>query len=200
MARPRTIDIDIATPERILAAAELAFAEQGFAGARLADIARSAGLRRPSLLYHFKSKDVLYAAVVGRSFSRLAEALVTAQATEGGFEHKLRALAECFDHFLEEQSHVAQIVVRELLDSDGPGGQLLLSQAGPLLDQTDAWLRAAGKGQLRPGLDVRVVLTHVASDALLRHASGSLRRPLWGPPLADRSWQMAQTLLLTKEH
>src|SRR6478752_10706192 len=49
---------------RILAAARGEFAQRGFPGARLQDIAERAGLTHPTLLYHFGSKERLYAAVI----------------------------------------------------------------------------------------------------------------------------------------
>ena len=50
--------------ERILDAARGEFAQRGFGGARLQDIAEHAGLTHPTLLYHFGSKERLYAAVI----------------------------------------------------------------------------------------------------------------------------------------
>ena len=49
---------------RILEAARGEFAQRGFPGARLQDIAERAGLTHPTLLYHFGSKERLYAAVI----------------------------------------------------------------------------------------------------------------------------------------
>ena len=91
MARPRTDTTRIATPERILAAAELAFAAHGSA-ASLSDIAARAGIRRPSLLYHFPSKEALYAAVVMRTFTRLGAELGAAMSQPGTFAARLEAL------------------------------------------------------------------------------------------------------------
>ena len=48
---------------RILEAARGEFALHGYS-ARLQDIASRAGLTHPTLLYHFKSKELLYAAVI----------------------------------------------------------------------------------------------------------------------------------------
>ena len=46
MARPALRTVHTATPERLLDAAEVAFAQRGFGGATLADIAQHAGITR----------------------------------------------------------------------------------------------------------------------------------------------------------
>jgi AcrR family transcriptional regulator len=54
------------TAERILDAAEALFAERGYAGTSLRDVAARVELRIPSIYNHFPSKDALYAAVLAR--------------------------------------------------------------------------------------------------------------------------------------
>lgn len=63
------------TAERILDAAESLFAEQGYAGTSLRDVAGAVGLRIPSLYNHFESKEVLYAAVLDRVMDPVLEIL-----------------------------------------------------------------------------------------------------------------------------
>lgn len=63
------------TRERILDAAEALFADHGFAGTALRDVAAAVGLRTPSLYNHFESKDELYAAVLERGIRPVIELL-----------------------------------------------------------------------------------------------------------------------------
>lgn len=53
-----------ARPSEVLAAALAAFAEKGFAGARLDDIARRAGVSKGTLYLYFPGKEELFKAVV----------------------------------------------------------------------------------------------------------------------------------------
>ncbi|PID36679.1 MAG: hypothetical protein CR993_03370 [Rhodobacterales bacterium] len=56
---------------RILAAAEVEFAERGFDGAGMKALAARAGVSQSLLHYHFGSKDKLYAAVIKSRSSRI---------------------------------------------------------------------------------------------------------------------------------
>ena len=63
------------TAERILDAAEELFAERGYAGTSLRDVATAVGIRIPSLYNHFESKEALYGAVFERDLRPVLRAL-----------------------------------------------------------------------------------------------------------------------------
>ena len=70
------------TRERILAAALDVFAERGFDGARVRDIADRAGANLGLLTYYFSDKQQLWQAAVGSAFAELADDLGAVVADE----------------------------------------------------------------------------------------------------------------------
>lgn len=194
MGRPPASAHAIATPERVLEAAELSFAAVGYEAARLADIADRAGIRRPSLLYHFGTKEALYAQTVERCFGRLREALTEAMGTRGDFVTRLERTVARYVAFLDAEPSLARIVLRELLDGQGPGRAILLRQVVPLLDVVERFVRQQGKDALAPGVPVRALVLQLGTNALMRAAAGDLREPLWGT--VDHSTRIARLLLL----
>ncbi len=61
------------TKEKILRAAETAFAERGLYGARVDEIAELAGVNKRMIYAHFGSKDDLYLAVLDAVYGRIAD-------------------------------------------------------------------------------------------------------------------------------
>lgn len=197
MGRPRLSTIDVATPERLLVAAGEVFAAAGLDKATLAEIAARAGITRPSLLYHFSTKEELYSAVVSRAFSSLAEILTSAMSTDGSFAERARAVVESFLTYVQIHPSLARIVVREIVSDAGPGRELLVSLGAPLVDEVVAFFEREGAGHLRSGVPVRGVIMQIVSDVFMRNAAGDIQTQLWGED--QDTWPLARILLLKEK-
>ena len=194
MGRPRGDADAVQTRERLLVAAEAAFAGHGFEATRLEDVALAAGIRRPSLLYHFGSKDALYAAVIERAFARLGTVLAEAMTTGGDFAERLAATSVRFHRFLDDDPSFAPLVLREILDGRGPGRDLLVAGVAPTLDAVTAWIEQEGRGVARADLSVREVILQIAMAGVVRAAADpALRVALWG---GDEASDVAVRLLV----
>lgn len=194
MARPVHDPRRAPTVDRLLDAAEAEFARDGFEAARLEDVARDAGIHRPSLLHHFSSKEALYAAVVARSFAALGEALAGTIVAPGPFDRRLERLVRAFARFVDARPSLARIVLREVLGEGGPGREILLAEVAPLLGRVERFVRREGRNHIGPHLPVRAALVDTAAALLTRAASGDLRRPLWGA--SNAAWPVARSLFL----
>ena len=101
-----------ATREAILREAELMFAATGFRAARLEDIGDAVGIRRPSLLHHFPTKQLLYNAVEQRIFDSMHMAC---EARTGGVADSISKLLAHLDAWLDffvNRPSAARIVQR----------------------------------------------------------------------------------------
>ncbi len=187
MARPKQNENDVETRERVLSAAEHEFGRVGFDRARLEDIAKAAGISRPSLLYHFESKDKLYERVVRTVFNKLGELFLESIKDSGDFKERIDRVIVRYIAFVDDHPAVAMIVLRELLDASKFSRRIIRSEVLPLLDEIAGFVERDGKNFMPPGMPVRPIITQIAMTVLLRSATGELKDALYGDANATRT-------------
>jgi TetR/AcrR family fatty acid metabolism transcriptional regulator len=103
--------------ERILDAAERVFAQHGFFAARVAEIAKEAGVADGTIYLYFKSKDDLLISLFESRMERFNAMM--AEAVDGAARptDKLLALIRTYLTLVREQPHVAEVLTIELRQS-----------------------------------------------------------------------------------
>lgn len=93
------------------------FAEFGYDGASIEEIAARAKVSKPIVYEHFGGKEGVYAVVVDREVTRLSEAIARALTEARGNRAAAESAAEAFLRFIEEEPDGFRILLR-----DGPPG------------------------------------------------------------------------------
>ncbi len=107
---------DDSTAELILAAAAQVFAEKGYDGARVEEIARAAKVNKATLYYQIGDKQALYEAIIHRIMSGMADEIEREIASVPSPSGKLR----CFIQSMACHGSIARqfspIMMREIAD------------------------------------------------------------------------------------
>ena len=136
------------TRDQILDEALLCFAHAGYEGTSLNDIAAGVGIRRPSLLHHFPSKEALYQEVfehlLGDWFDRLTTAIACSPA---GWDKVELVLRTGFRFFADNPNYV-RMVRREAIDGGEHLAIDLASVLRPMFDLAAEYFER----QMEPGV------------------------------------------------
>ena len=129
------------TKAHILEASLKRFANQGYDGVSLAEIAEDVGIKEPSILHHFSSKEALYRAVILDEFADWIFLMTDAIGNNlNGWEQTEKLLRAAFT-FFEQHPYFVRIARREALDPESLFSTELGTALKPLIDQGAAYLQ-----------------------------------------------------------
>jgi AcrR family transcriptional regulator len=141
-------------------AASALFAERGYAGTRLEDIAAAAGVTKQLLYQHFSSKKELHMALLAKHRDGLLERLAAGMSRAGPLADRIPGVADRWFAYVEENPYASAMLFRDTtgdphieaahrrIQVQSRDALLPLVQKRPTVDAELAWeaLRAVLQG------------------------------------------------------
>lgn len=174
------------TRDRVLQVAQALFAERGYRGTSLRDIARRIGIKAPSLLHHFPSKEQLYLAVLDRIFEGMEEAASTVLMGRDSFQQRtVTAIIGAID-YIALRSDSMRIIWREMTEESGAGRQLFKRRLPPLFAMGVNFLfQGQRAGEFREEVDPFHFLLSLNSITIGFFTTAAMVRRLWNQNLLE---------------
>jgi len=145
--------------EQLIEVARELFAEKGFAGTSIEEVAQRGQVSKPVVYEHFGGKEGLYAVVVDREMRRLLDRVVSALSAGHPRELLLQA-ADAFLGYIDENAGGFRVLVRDSPASGGSG--MFSSLLGDIAGQVEHVL---GREFARRGVDASLAALY--SQALV---------------------------------
>ncbi|MGI9018239.1 MAG: TetR/AcrR family transcriptional regulator [Euzebya sp.] len=134
--------------DQLVGVAKAVFAELGYDGASVEEIAARAGVSKPVVYEHFGGKEGVYAVVVDRESTRLLDKITSYIHDEAGGRQMVNASALAFLHYIEEDPEGFRVLTR-----DSPAAVTTPGIAGLLSDVADKATGVLADFFSRSGLD-----------------------------------------------
>ncbi|MBQ0753853.1 MAG: TetR/AcrR family transcriptional regulator [Gammaproteobacteria bacterium] len=182
MARPKRHPDSPDTRSQILEAARIEFAAHGIA-APLEAIAARCGIRRPSLLHHFPSKQALIAAVTDDVLQKARERIVAAMgASNSDYSSTLQNVMRVLRELEAEEQGVGGVLMHGMLNEseNGEGGAEISDKMAEFIELLYVAMTAAGATDKHPADEIRAAIAHLVIGEVARVALGSRATKLWG--------------------
>lgn len=113
MARGRSATYDQQRDEILARAAEL-FANQGYPGTSMNEVAAACGVTKPALYHYFRDKDALLAAIAQSHIDHLEEIVADVRAEKLPPQQHLRALIQRFVHDYADSQNEHRVLTQDV--------------------------------------------------------------------------------------
>jgi AcrR family transcriptional regulator len=130
---PKRARDPVATQKRLLDVAEREFATRGFAGARLREVAASAGVK-PALIHHyFADKAGLYRAVLDRGLLRTSSESLALLGSRTDLEGLVGGFVDLLVRFYTQHEHLLGILRHETVSEGSVLAEIVRERALPIV-------------------------------------------------------------------
>jgi TetR/AcrR family transcriptional regulator len=187
LRRPHTV-------QRILAAAEQAFAERGLAGARTDQIARAAKVNKALLYYYFKSKDELYGAVLDALFREQRASIEAARAPSSlprarkPHQEAVLAFIAGFMEFASRHPNYVRLMQRQVMTRGPHFDRIIETYFKPSFRRIVRTIEEGiSAGEFRPVNPEQTAISLISMTVFYFSAAPVLRVQLGGDPLSPRA-------------
>lgn len=180
MPRPKGKTDLAAIRSGILDAAQAAFAENGFHATSVNAIAKAAGMRGPSLLYHFPSKEVLFEEVMRRAYQEIDDELAQVGPLDGSAADVFKVLVERLLAFEQRHGNLLAVINAEIMNPGAMGVRALRDTMIPALARIETVLRSASGTNIHPDAPIRSFLLHGLAAHAVRSNLSELGSDFWG--------------------
>ena len=156
--------------EKILSTARKLFAERGYDGCNVSDIARQAGMSQGNIYWYFSSKKELFKAILVEGFADLGTVMAEAAERPGTSIEKLDFFLERFSILMKEQGGEEFVAI--IITLLGRGGMRRLEELGLSTHQIGAgyhqslstiFTQGQAEGTILSGIDPNVLSTFLFS-------------------------------------
>jgi TetR/AcrR family transcriptional regulator len=181
-ARPRSDARD-----RILTAATRLFAQRGYNATSVQSVATEVGIRAPSLLYHFPSKELLRDAVLEALLARwkdiVPKVLLAATSGRDRFDGVIGEVVAFFD----EEPMRARLLLRESLDRPEQVQALITEHLAPWMSLLTEFIKLGqSEGRIHADLDPEAYVSEVVLLILSHFALGGIASAALTEDLEER--------------
>ena len=121
------------TAEKILKAARAVFAENGYNGTHVDEIARRAGVNKATLYYQIGDKDTLYANVIHQVIGNTAQGIAEAVSRVEHPEEKLKAYINFIACTVDKNPELPPIMMREIASGGATMPKLVVEDIASVL-------------------------------------------------------------------
>ncbi len=186
--------------ERIYKEAIRLFGESGFEGTSIQAIAEAVGIRKPSLLYHFSSKDELREAVISELINmwtaELPKLLTEARSGHDRFSSTITSLTE---FFIKDRNR-ARLAIREMMDRPDQIRDLVRERIGSWTKMIVEYIRMGqDSGLIKPDVDPEAYITQVMMMVIGTVAVGGVAANMLGANDEDVETKIKELVRIARD-